>query len=459
MIKMSLFRNIAFVSLGLFFTVHAYSQGNIEDLLYQEVDNLNPVYKPVIGFGIGTFNYYGNVHDPKQNPFGGTLGYRVNITTFVDNKHYIRGSLNFMGGSLSGNERSYSNPMGNLNFKSDVLLFGFDLNYDFKNFYKKYRRVHPFISIGAEMMTFNSKVDSFTTIEGVPVRYNYWSDGTIHSVPETAANLPNASSTIIQRDYKYETDLRQYDWGRGKYPQYTFAIPVDVGLDFWLTDRLMFRVGTSYHFTFSDDIDHASSKNTSGVIGEKKHDNFMFNYISMHLDLFSSKKTLVVQRLFADVEFDPTLMSDEDNDGVFDGWDKCPGTPFGVAVDSTGCPLDDDHDGVPNYLDEEPNTRYGAYVDDHGVEIPEDKLIAQLDMSGAVLHKDAELYIQKPSAYSHYKNISSKEIPDKFKAVDTNKDGYISFDEILNEIDKFFDFKSDLSSDDIYELTNFFFAQ
>jgi hypothetical protein len=456
---MSLFRYIAFVGVGLSLTFRAYSQGNIEDLLYQEVDNLNPVYKPVVGFGIGTFNYYGDVHDPNQNPFGGTIGYRVNITTFVDNKHYVRGSFNFMGGSLSGNERSYNDSMRNMNFRSDIFSFGFDLNYDFDNFYKKFRRVHPFISIGAEIVTFNSKVDSFTTIEGVPVRYNYWNDGTIHSVPQTIENLPNANSTIIRRDYKYETDLRQKDWGLGKYPQYCFAIPIDVGLDFWLTDRLMFRIGTSYHLAFSDLIDHVSSKNTSGVKGNKSNDNFMFNYISMHLDLFSSKKTLVVQRLFADVEFDPTLMSDEDNDGIFDGWDHCPGTPFGVAVDSIGCPLDDDHDGIPNYLDDEPNSRYGAFVNDRGVEISDDKLAEQLDMSAAVLHKDAELYIQKPSAYSHYKNISAKEIPDKFKSVDTNKDGYISFDEILNEIDKFFDFKSELTSDDIYELNNFFFAQ
>jgi hypothetical protein len=452
-------RNIIFVTFGLICSFRAFSQGNIEDLLYQEVDNLNPVYKPVVGFGVGTFNYYGNVQDPKQNPFSGMLGYKVNITTFIDNKHLVRGSLNFMSGSLSGNERSSTNLNRNMNFKSDIMLFGFDLNYAFNNFYKKYRRVHPFISIGVEMMTFNSKIDSFATIEGVNVKYNYWSDGTIHSVPETAANLANASSTVMQRDYTYETDLRSTDWGLSKYPQYSFAIPIDVGLDFWLTDRLMFRVGSSYHIAFSDVIDHVSPRNTAGVVGTKKHDNFMYNYISMQLDLFSSKKTLVVQRLFADVEFDHTLMDDEDADGIFDGWDHCPGTPFGVAVDSLGCPLDNDYDGVPNYTDDEPNTRYGAYVDDHGVEIPEEKLIAMLDMSNAVLHKDVEMYLRSESSYEHYKNVSAKEIPAKFKNVDKNKDGYISFDEILNTIDDFFDFKSDLNSDDIYELNNFFFAQ
>ena len=45
---------------------------------------------------------------------------------------------------------------------------------------------------------------------------------------------------------------------------------------------------------------------------------------------------------------------DEDGDGVADRKDKCPGTPAGVAVDLTGCPLDGDKDGVPDYQDKCP---------------------------------------------------------------------------------------------------------
>ncbi|HLK96852.1 MAG TPA: OmpA family protein [Hymenobacter sp.] len=45
---------------------------------------------------------------------------------------------------------------------------------------------------------------------------------------------------------------------------------------------------------------------------------------------------------------------DEDQDGVPDRKDKCPGTPAGVAVDAAGCPLDGDKDGVPDYQDKCP---------------------------------------------------------------------------------------------------------
>lgn len=439
----------------------SYGQGDIEDLLYTEVDNLNPVYKPVMGAGVGIFNFLGDVKNANQGPLTGTPGFKVNVATFVDNKQYLRANFYFMKGTLSANERSYSNPLRNMNFHSDVMIFGINLNYDFDNLYKQYQRVHPFISVGIETITFNSSTDSLTNVgtEHTTARYHYWEDGTIKNLPYSVANLEDPNLRDIKRDYDYETPLRQTDWGLGNYPQYTFGIPVDVGIDFWISNRLLFRVGASYHFTFSDNIDHVSSKNTLGIIGDKRKDDFMFTYATIHLDLFSSKKTLAVQRLFADIELDLTLIGDEDNDGYMDGWDQCPGTPFGVDTDTTGCPLDDDYDGIPNYLDNEPNSRYGAYVDDQGVEISEDNLISLLDMSSAVRREEIELYLRKPSSYSNYRSLNHQEIPEKFVKVDIDKDGYISFDEILSEINKFFDFGSSLSSEDIYELNEFFFSQ
>jgi len=49
---------------------------------------------------------------------------------------------------------------------------------------------------------------------------------------------------------------------------------------------------------------------------------------------------------------DPVL-SDSDGDGIADQFDKCPGTPAGVAVDSHGCPMDTDGDGVPDDRDKQ----------------------------------------------------------------------------------------------------------
>ncbi len=65
---------------------------------------------------------------------------------------------------------------------------------------------------------------------------------------------------------------------------------------------------------------------------------------------------------------------DTDGDGVTDDLDKCPGTPAGTAVDSSGCPLpqDDDGDGVTNDIDKCPGTPAGAKVDASGCELDSD---------------------------------------------------------------------------------------
>ena len=68
------------------------------------------------------------------------------------------------------------------------------------------------------------------------------------------------------------------------------------------------------------------------------------------------------------------LPVDTDGDGVTDDLDKCPGTPAGTPVDSSGCPLpqDDDGDGVVNENDKCPGTPPGKKVDAVGCEVDGD---------------------------------------------------------------------------------------
>jgi OOP family OmpA-OmpF porin len=88
---------------------------------------------------------------------------------------------------------------------------------------------------------------------------------------------------------------------------------------------------------------------------------------------------------------------DADGDGVTDADDKCPGTPAGVKVDATGCPLDRDGDGVPDYQDRCPD-RAGPASNKGCPEIKaEDKKV--LNEATKYINFDFNKATLKPSSY------------------------------------------------------------
>lgn len=64
-----------------------------------------------------------------------------------------------------------------------------------------------------------------------------------------------------------------------------------------------------------------------------------------------------------------SIVLDGDNDGVADGVDQCPRSPAGVTVDARGCEVDTDGDSVVDSQDRCPNTTKGVRVDVRGCEI------------------------------------------------------------------------------------------
>ena len=420
-----------------------YSQ-DIEDVmkaLNVEREVENPVYMPVLGIGIGYFNFYGNVNNAFRSTMVGKPGVRLNLATYLDNRatHYFRGNLFFMTGELSGTQRSVEDLTQNMNFKSSIYSFGVNVHYSFKPWISG-KVFEPFISAGVEMLQFDSKTDHIYSKDDAP--YDYRDDGTII----------DAQGNIISRDYTYKTTLKQKNQN-----QMTFAVPVDVGIDFNISERVTLRAATSLHYTFTNKIDDMSA-----IIQdyEPKSGNnmFTFSYLSLHLDLFSPDKTYIDELLYADLDMDFTMYDDEDDDGVPDGWDLCPGTPPNIPVDTLGCPFDKDGDGVPDYLDREPNSRPGAIVDEYGVEINENMIIGALN-SSAVRRRDVEQFLMMHKMQNKPRRSEALPIPDKFKKVDRNNDGYISYDEWVKTVNDFLDGNNDFSTDDIKELQNFFFEQ
>jgi hypothetical protein len=282
--------------------------------------------------------------------------------------------------------------------------------------------------------------------------------------PENSINAYRAR--IIRFDSDYETDLSSTDlFKQGSISQQTFSIPFDVGLDFYLSDRVNLRVGSAINYCFSDRIDNYDNniaKAQGYPVQNDYNDIFMFTYFTMNFDLFSDPKTILVERVFAmlgeNYDYD-IFWSDQDNDKVFDNFDECPDTPEGVEVDSVGCPFDTDFDGVFDYMDNEPNTPEGAIVDDNGVQVSADVLAAMFNKKGEAVSRKQVKLIPVTHVWSRSLTITPGKIPEKLKPVDTDSDGYISFQELTNAINDFFDGKNNLTLNDLYDLNEYFFAQ
>ncbi|MCF6318083.1 MAG: OmpA family protein [Proteobacteria bacterium] len=85
---------------------------------------------------------------------------------------------------------------------------------------------------------------------------------------------------------------------------------------------------------------------------------------------------------------------DSDKDGISDAKDRCPQSPAGTNVDSTGCAIvdgDDDNDGVPNSRDACPRSVAGAVVGSDGCEV---KVVIELQG----VHFDTDKSTLKPES-------------------------------------------------------------
>ncbi len=435
---------LSYLSLWVLVTIVSgslFAQKNYYDsLLTERVKVENPEYKPVVGIGIGSFSFLGDVQNEYWHLFSNNPGLRITVSSFLDKKHNYRLDFNILKGSLSGNQGSNGN---HLNFYTDISSFGASVFYKFSNLYRKSADVFPYISVGIETFFFNSKGD----LKGPDGQYYiYNEDGTIR----------DHAGNITTQDYMYETDLRSMDiYGRGNYPEYGFSVPVEIGFEAALSKRVSMRAGTSLHITSTDLIDNVD-KSSTGIDVNRRNDYFTFTFITLHLDLFSEPEFRKVERMYAEIPDDNVLTGDADKDWVLDFNDQCPSSPPGVPVDSTGCPLDSDQDGIPDYLDKEIHTPPGALIDKEGRRISDSLLVNLIDKEKGANLTDMDYYLSSGSKINF---PGGTKIPLKFREFDVNHDGEISFNELLDAIDKYFDYRTFLSLQDIYELMNFYFSQ
>lgn len=366
----------------------------------QKLQNL---YSPSIGLGVGMFKFYGDILQAKRgNALISNIGYDLHVkqqlNPFLTAKFYV------LFGSLSSNERSIER---NLNFRSKITVGGFALMYNFDHILPKERIINPFITLGIESVEFHSKTDLYDAFGN---KYNYWSDGSIRNLPEDDVNAMDA--IVIQRDYTYETDLREMNYdGKGKYPERTFAIPVGIGAQMHLTKNIDFTVGTTMHFTFSDLVDNVASESTGERIGtlnaNSSKDRFLMSSIAISYNFQNHKKELNVKDFGEQIDYLAYDNEDEDGDGVIDFIDECAWTPAGVEVDEKGCPLDKDGDFVPNFRDDELESRPEVPVTPLGVEMTDDMIYEAyqryIDSTGMFAETESKLISAEKRPKKNYR--------------------------------------------------------
>ncbi|HON18396.1 MAG TPA: hypothetical protein PK990_04420 [Salinivirgaceae bacterium] len=400
-------------------------------------DLFRSAFKPVFGFGQGIFSFYGDVLSNYKSPLTGNRGNLISISRSLG--RYFDVDLYALFGAVSASQRDLSDLTLNRNFRSDLFMGGVSMSYNFNHLLLRKRPFHPFISLGIETVQFSPKGDNMLASQP----YEYMPDGTIRL----------SDGTIVPRDYLYETNLREVNTQNPDYSLMSFAIPFDFGLNLAITNRLTLRFANSTRFCFTDYIDDKNEKS-----GFYKNDIINYAYISLRLDLFSPESEIAAVETFKNLKFIVTDGEDEDKDGVDDFNDECPYTPQNIIVDYRGCPLDADDDGVPDYRDEQPNSpKETIGVGSTGVRLTTHHLVAILFDPKAVERKHLQTYYSE--ARQQVKRKKYDKMPDKFKKVDSNNDGWISPSELRHAIDQVFDFKSTLSVDDVNELLEYFWVQ
>ena len=264
------------------------------------------------------------------------------------------------------------------NYRTEAHNLSLDLVANLTNilFHRAKPKVNMYVFGGPGVMAFGTRINA---LDNSGNAYNYTaSNSALAPFFNSAKPFDHSDRKDIREaltamlDGSYETDANINETRNSDILDRKTVMPMaNVGLGFQfrlsrtvnisLEDRLSIPFGNS-----NDYLDGVKYANTYGSDLSVTADRDMINYANIGLNLNIGNRNKRVEPLYwmnpldhAYSELsnprhmllpDPTL-TDSDGDGVVDQFDKCPGTPAGVAVDAHGCPMDTDGDGVPDDRD------------------------------------------------------------------------------------------------------------
>ncbi len=331
--------------------------------------------QPKLVFGIGNFDFRGDIKDTRDNSLLSQSGFHIGLTANLND--FFDASLILEEGNLRVNGITEDNIP--VNFRSNISSIGFRINYNFKNIIKN-KIITPYLGLGLSRLNFDSKGSNDAT------------------------------------GGEYELDLLT-EWLKDPeneaYSQTGIDIPISIGVNFNVNDRMDLNFGTTYHMTNTDFVDN--------IVGGD-NDNYAVVSASMTYDLFCydcEKEYIPKSHDIIDVNYEILDNEDTDKDGILDIDDFCPATPLGIEVDAIGCAVDSDFDGIADYLDQEKFTARGAIVNTKGVQLT-DKMSEELFLiySNAASRLDANGYFQKNYPKERFVKLTKRVINAKGDTLD-----------------------------------------
>jgi hypothetical protein len=344
-----------------------------------------------VGFGLGMYNIMGDVpslmpwqkggyglHLQVRKAWGYTISTRLQYIYSVGKGLQWQESDNYRWNPAWNTYYNYAGNPLNLpsqfifyNYRTEASQLNLDLIVSLYNirFNKARTNMNFYAFVGAGAMAFKVRVNA---LDNNYQPYDFASF--VGNTPQIYQNRNTIRKDLQSKmDKSYETpaeteasrrrpsifDGKTLDW----------APSVGIGTQIRFTKRMNLQIEERLIIPNNEDLLDGQrwDENVNGS-PVQSHSNDLANYLNVGLNfnLGNSKKNVEPLYWLNPLDFaynelsyprhmqlPEPILGDADGDGIADQFDKCPGTPTGVAVDSHGCPMDTDGDGVPDYKDKQ----------------------------------------------------------------------------------------------------------
>ena len=240
---------------------------------------------PTISLNVGFNHGFTDVSlsNNGPSPFR-QLGYQLTITQRV--AKFLDLSLELYSGSVLGEEQRGTT---NLNYRTSLFSQHLNVEYNFFPLLKPKANgrqlIRPYVGFGIGAVFFRSKGD-LKNENGVA--YQYWSDGMIYA--EVEGSVDPSEATVLERDFEYETDLRDANLdGLRKYSQTAFTMPFNAGIRFQISKNVGLNASFAYVLNFTDLIDNVNDQSLGVRSGNSGYDNHLFGSVGVSIFLGTTK--------------------------------------------------------------------------------------------------------------------------------------------------------------------------